>query len=239
MPTLIERILELSAQIRSLADSQVSEDEAKGFATRAEEYSGLSNVIAVPARRFELLTAKGMQVETPSGEARVLKGKIDEVTAKYDADTRSILAPNATWRHNTRNQLASLAERVNTTLSEGWRTHVLSLRPVVDQGLLSMWRISPAHTDQAIWVEDLSRDFDHLAERLPVTQEEIDRPEQLSIQLRLALEELPPDYPQPVRELFSAINKDAATAAHLTDEAVQWLRENELLDRLRISWERI
>ncbi len=236
MPTLIERIRELSGQIRSLADSQVTEDEAKGFATRTEELSEPSNAIAVPAQRFELFTDKGIPIGKSFPEACRLKRTIDELAAKYDADPRSILAPDSNWRLATRNQLARLAERINPSLSEGWRSHVLSLKPVVDQGLLRVLRSSPAHAAHANRVEELNTEFNRLAERLPVTQEEVDRPERLSKELHRVLEDLPTDIPQPVRELFLAINQSTATAAHLTNEAVKWLREKELLHTLRISW---
>lgn len=236
MPTLIERIREVSSQIISLADSQVTEGEARGFATRVHELTEAANAISVPARRIELLAAKGVRIEAPSAEANALKRTIDELAVRYEADPRSILAPDANWRLATRNQLTRLADRVTPSLLAAWRYYVLSIKPVVDQGLLRVLRSSPTHAVQAKRVEELNIEFHGLLERLPVSQEEIDRPERLAKELSRILEDLPTDIPQPVRELFLAINQGTATAAHLTDEAVAWLREREMLQTLRISW---
>ena len=240
MPTLIERMHELSVQIRLLADSQVTEGEAKRFATRADEFSDPSNAISIPARRFGLLMAKGVQMETSFLEVRVeargLKRTIDNIAAKYDTDRRSILAPDTNWRLSTRSQLTRLAEHVNEHLLAAWRKYVLQLKPNVDQGLLRVLRSSPAYATHANYVEQLNTELYRLAERLPESQEEVDSPERLAEDLRRTLEDLPTDIPQPVRELFMAINQGTATAADLTDEAVEWLREKQLLHTLHVSW---
>ena len=73
MPTLIERIRELTEQIRSQADTKVTEDEAKRFRTRAKELSDPSNAIFVPTRRLELFKSKGIPVEIPLPNANELK----------------------------------------------------------------------------------------------------------------------------------------------------------------------
>jgi len=236
MPTLVERIQELSNRIRSLADSQVTEDEAKGFATRRQELTDLFDAIRVPARRVELLRSKGIHIETPSAEATALKRRIDELAARYESDPLSILEPDANWRYGTRNQLSKLATNVVPGLSDGWRSYVLKLKPIVDQGLLRVLESTPAHAAHANMVEDLDDELGRLADSLPTTQEEIDRPQQLSERLNRLLEDLPTDIPQPVRELFNAINQGTATAAQLTEEAVNWLRDSGLLDTLEVSW---
>lgn len=236
MPTLIDRIHDLTEQIKMLADSKVTEDEAKGFSTRAQEFSDPSNAISVPTRRYELFIAKGIRVESPASDSRKLKRTIDELAAKYEADPRSILDPNTNWRYAIRNQLTQLADRVSEDQLVAWRSYLTKMRPHVDQGLMLVLRSSPAYADHANHVQELDSEFDQLNERLPVTQEQIDRPEGLATELLLAIDDLPQDIPEPVRELFRAINQRTATAAHLTDDALGWLRENALLETLRISW---
>ena len=236
MPTLVERLRDISTRIKSLAGSQVSEDEARRFAARAEELSELSMDMSVPAGRMEGFTANQIHMEMPDSRARSLKHTVDEIASKYDSDPSSILIPDANWRHSTKNSLASLTKEVSGKLSIAWRNYVSGIKPTIDQGLMIVFRSSPAYADHANRVQELGSALDQLAERLPGTQEEIDRPAALAAALLLAIENLPPDIPEPVRELFRAINRKTATAGHLTDEALGWLREKDMLDTIQVSW---
>ena len=236
MPALVERIRDLSARIKSLAGSQVSEDEAGRFRVRAEELSDLSMDMSVPAGRLEGFAANQIHVEIPDSRARSLKRTIDEIAGKYDSDPSSILVPDATWRHSTKNSLATLTKEVSGELSVAWRNYVSGIKPTIDQGLMIVFRSSPAYADHANRVQQLGSALDQLAERLPGTQEEIDRPAELATTLLLAIENLPADIPEPVRELFLAINRRTATAGHLTDEALGWLREKNMLDKIQVLW---
>ncbi|MFC1900366.1 hypothetical protein ACFLYN_02115 [Chloroflexota bacterium] len=240
MPTLIERINKLSGQIKSLADSQVTEEEANRLATRAEEFSEPSNALLVPARQFELLAAKGIQMNTLflelSVEVRALKSSIDAIKVKYDADPKSILVPDTNWRLNTRTRLTKSILSINDHLLTAWKNYALGLMPNIDQGLLLVLRSSPTHSAIASRVEQLTAELHRISERLPTSEDEINSPERIAENLHHAMANLPPDIPEPVRELFIAINQGTATAAHLTDEAVEWLGEKQLLHTLRVIW---
>jgi len=235
MPTLVERLRDISAWIKSLAESQVSEDEARRFTARAGELSDLSMDMSVPAGRLEGFAANQIHVEIPDSRARSLKRTIDEMADKYDSDPLSILVPDASWRHFTKNSLASLTKEVSVALLIAWRNYVSGITPTIDQGLMIVFRSSPAYADHANRVQELGSALAQLAERLPGTQEDIDRPAALAAALLLAIENLP-DIPEPVRELFRAINRKTATAGHLTDEALGWLREKDMLDTIQVSW---
>ena len=236
MSTLIERIQQLSEKINLLSNSQVTEDEATAFRTRAEELSQLSNNILVPAKLVELFRARGIMVETPVTQSRQLKDTIDEKATQYHANPRSILTSDVNWRHVTRPRVAQLTERVDEELSVAWRNHVSKIKPTIDQGLMIVLRSSPAYAAHADQVHALSSGLDQLANRLPRNLEDINRPEALATALIRATENLPTDIPEPVRELFVAINRRTATAGHLTDEAIAWLREREMLDTIAVSW---
>ena len=236
MPVLFERVKNLSQQIQQLANSQVTEDESIGFRTRAEELSNPSAAIAVPTRRLELFRTKGIQVELSVQKARALKSTIDEMARQYDTEPRSILTPDANWRLITRTGLNQLAGLINEELSVGWRSYLSGIKPTIDQGLLIVLQSSPSYVNHANRVSELSSAFDTLANRLPTNQEEIDRPRELAAALRDAIENLPLDIPEPVRQLFVAISRRSATAGHLTDEALDWLRERDMLDTIVVSW---
>lgn len=236
MATLVERAHELSNQIRSLAGSQATEQEAKAFETRASELSEAASLVFVPARRMESFTAKGIIVEVLTAESSMLKHAVDDMTANYSAEPASILAPDPRWRLVTKSQFNELGKHVTDRLQEAWHAFVLAQLPAIDQGRRNIWRIFPAYQEQERLVEELFAEFDTAAKNLPTSQEELDRPEGLAAELNDIISDLPTELPEPVRDLFQAINQGTATAAHLTDEAVQWLGENELLQTLRISW---
>jgi ribosome recycling factor len=236
MPTLIERIRELTNQIRAQEDTKVSEDEAKGFRTRAKELSDPSNAIIVPTRRLELFKTMGIPVEVPLGNALELKKIIDKLSTNYASDPRSILGSDPSWRYETRNQLAKLANRAGEEATRAWQKYLADIRPPVNQGIMLILRNSPSHAVHANRLQELNTEFNELMDRLPTEIEEINRPEELAEEMRLASENLPPDVPEPVQELFRSMNAHKATAADLTDEALTWLRENDLLESLLISW---
>ena len=236
MPELIEQIQKLSQKIKLLSDSQVTEQESKGFATRADELSKLSIALSVPTRRLEGFISNGIEGATSFSTARELKGAIDEMVKKYDSDPRSILTPDPNWRHDTKSRLEQLAGRLNDQLLVNWSKYVSDIKPTVDQGLMVVFRSSPTYANHANRINELSSALDQLANRLPRSQEEIDQPTNLASEMRRAIENLPDDIPEPVRELFMAITRRTATPRHLTDEAFAWLRDKEMLDAIQLSW---
>ena len=172
----------------------------------------------------------------PLSNARELKKIIDQLKAKYASDPRIILKPDPSWRHETRNQLDKLAERADEEATRAWGEYVSELKPSINIGVMLALRSTPGFAEHANRLQALNNEFNDLAERLPTTEEEIDRPKELAEEMRAASENLPSDYPDPVNDLFRSINAGTATAAQLTDEAVVWLKENGLLEALRISW---
>ena len=236
MPTLIERVQGLTQEIRQMANAKVSETEADAFRTRDGELSDAANAIAVPAKFIELFGTKGLKVETPVQQARRLKSTIDEIAAKYDVDPLSIAATDTSWRFSTKPGLDRISRDVMEQLMLGWRKYVGNLKPEIDQGLIILLQNSSAYANHANKVREISSALDELAHRLPSTQDDFNKPEKLAADLNLAIENLPDDIPEPVRALFLAINSRVATAGHLTDDALTWLREKEMLDTIAVSW---
>ena len=236
MTTLIERMDQLFENIQLLANSRVTQDQAQGFRTRAEELSALATTVMVPVKRAELLRQQPIDFQVPRTEARELKVVIDEMRASYEANPSSILNPDTTWRYSTRNRLQKLAEQINDNLTLAWREYIERTRPDVDQAPLHVLQNAPAYAAQAGRIRSLLSQFEELAKRLPVSSEEIGQPGQLAGELRRVTQDIPSEIPRPVRELFESINQRTANAAQLTEEVVQWLRVNNLLETLRISW---
>jgi hypothetical protein len=234
--TIVERIRELSNQIISLAGSQTTEQEARAFETRAQELSDAARLVSAPARRIELFTAKGIMVKPPTAESAILKRAVNDMAAKYATEPANLLRADPRWRLVTKSQFAELSQLATDHLHEAWQAFVSAKRPTVDQGRRNIWKILPACQERALLVEERLAEFDNIAQHLPTSREDLDRPEQLATELNETLRELPMELPEPVRELFQAINGGTATAAHLTDEAIKWLRENDLLQTLRITW---
>ena len=235
MATLAERARKLSIQIKSLAGSQASEQEAKGFETRAGELSAAADSIYIPARLMKSFTAMAIKVEVSATTSSRLKRVVDETTVKYEKEPTSILEPDPEWRLATRRQLADLGARTTGQLLEAWQMYVLAKKPDIELVHIRNWESSPAYQEQARGVAALLAEFDEIAQRLPSSQGELDRPERLATELAERTRDLPTGYPEPVNDLYLAISQGTATAAHLTDEALEWLRENGQLQDLRIS----
>ena len=155
----------------------------------------------------------------------------------YAADRKSILEPSPEWRHATRNELGSIAKSGNQQLLLAWNNHVVGLKPPINAGLLRLLARSPAYQTQLRRIYELVTELDRLSGRLPSNPEELEKPALLAREVRGLVKELPEDIPEPVRLLFQSINEETATAVHLTEEAMQWLRENEMLSDLRVSLE--
>jgi len=236
MATIVERIRELSNQITSLAGSQTTEQEAKAFETRAQELSAAAILVYAPARRIELFTAKGIMIKPLAAESAMLKRAVNDMVANYVAEPADLLKANPRWRLVTKSQFDELSKLATDHLREAWQAFVSAKRPPIDQGLRNIWKIFPAYREQAFLVEERLAEFDNIAQHLPTSREDLDRPEQLIAELDEIVRDLPTEFPEPVRELFQAISEGTATAVHLTDEALKWLRENNLLQTLCITW---
>lgn len=236
MATIVERIRGLSNQITSLAGSQATEQEAEAFETRAQELSDAANLVNVPARRIELFTAKGITIKPLAAESAKLKRAVEDIATKYGTEPANLLIADPRWRFVTKSQFAELSKLATDHLQEAWQTFVLTKRPTIDQGRINIWKIFPAYQERAHLVEERLTEFDNITQHLPTSREDLERPEQLAAELDETLRDLPTEIPEPVRELFQAIDQGTATAIHLTDEALKWLRENDLLQTLRITW---
>jgi uncharacterized protein involved in exopolysaccharide biosynthesis len=236
MTTIIEQTRELSNQITSLAGSQITEQEARAFETRAQELSEAASLIDVPARLTEFFRAKGITVNPLTAESNTLKRAINDMAAKYITEPSNLLKADPQWRLVTRSRFAELSGIAMDHLREAWQAFVLDNRPAIDQGLRNIWEIFPAYREQALLVEERLAEFDNISQHLPTSREDLDRPEQLAAELDEIVRNLPTELPEPVRELFQAISEGTATAVHLTDGALKWLRENDLLQTLRITW---
>ena len=235
MPNLIERIRDATNQIKSQADIKVTDDEAKGFRTRDKEFSEPANAISVPTRRLELFKSKGIKIRTSFNEAGGLKKIIDKLKTDYDTDPSSIIEADPIWRHVTRKQLSDLAERAGAEAKQSWEMHLSELRPPIDPLTVRLVQSSPTHASQASQFQQLNAEFNELSGRLPTTEEEISKPEELAAEMRTISENLP-DLTESIKELIRSINSGTATTAQLTDETITWLRENDLLESLRLSW---
>ena len=129
-----------------------------------------------------------------------------------------------------------MAQQINDNLSNAWRAYLEQLRPKVDQVPLHLLQNTPAYAIKAGEIQELLSQFERLAQRLPVSLEEIERPEHLAERLLFVTQDIPSEIPPSVRELFESINQGTANADQLTEDIIQWLRANNLLATLRISW---
>ena len=236
MANLMNRMREISKSIKDLEGLKSTEDEAIGFRTRADELSHLAAQIWAPTERIELFRQHGIAVETPELHASQLRQKLETLLRDYRADRKSILEPNPEWRYTTKNGLESIAKNGNQQLLSSWNNHVVGLKPPINDGLLRLLARSPAYQTQLSRINELVTELDRLSGRLPSNPEELEKPALLAREVRGLVKELPEDIPEEVRLLFQSINEETATAVHLTEEAMQWLRENEMLSDLRLSW---
>ena len=234
--SLIERIRTISRDIRDLEGLQATEMEAKGFRTRADDLSQLADKIQVPAERTRLFRQSGIEVEAQEFQARQLRLKLDEILQGYMADRKSILESSTEWRFDTKSGLDSFASKTNQELRKAWIRYVTFLKPPINPALLRLLGRSRAFQAQSQKIDELFAELDSLMNRLPSSQQDLERPGLLAEEARRLAEELPQDIPEPVRQLFQSINQQTATVGHLTAEAMQWLKENEMLSDLRVSW---
>ena len=234
--SLVDRIRVISQSIRDLEGLQATETEATGFRTRADELSQLADSIQVQAVRAEQFCQNGIDFEAPEFQARQLRLKLEGMLQGYVADRKSILEPSNEWKYQTKTGLDSIASKTNQELRKAWIRYVTGLKPSVNPGLLRLFARSRAYQAQSQRINELLAELDSLMNRLPATQAELKNPALLADEARRLAEELPTDIPEPVRQLFQSINAETATVGQLTDEAMQWLKENEMLSDLRVSW---
>ena len=235
-PSLIDRIRAISQSIRDLEGLEATETEATGFRTRADDISQFAAKIQVPAERTKLFRHNGIDVQAPDFQARQLRLKLEEMLQKYMADRKSILESSSVWKFDTKTGLDSVASKTNQELRAAWIRYVTNLKPSVNPGLLRLFSRSRAYQAQSQRIDELFAELDSLMNRLPSSQGDVESPALLADEARRLSEELPSDIPEPVRQLFQCVNDQTATVGHLTEEVMRWLKENEMLSDLRVSW---
>ena len=236
MSKLIDRVRETSKSIKDIEGHKATEDEVIGFRTRAEELSQLAVQLQVPMKQTELFRQRNIAVETPQSHASQLRPKLEAMLQDYAANRKSILEASPEWRHTTKNGLESLAKKANAQLLSAWTNHIVGLKPPINSGMLRLLARSPAYQAQSHRIDQLVAELDRLSHRLPTSLEELESPTLLASEVRDLVEELPEDIPEAVHLLFRSINEGTATASLLTEKAMEWLRENDMLADLRVIW---
>ena len=117
-----------------------------------------------------------------------------------------------------------------------WHSYVSETRPLIDPGLMQVLHGSPEYAERAGIVQELSLALDRLAGSLPTSLEDIGRPSKIAAQLHEVMENLPAEIPEAVRELFKAMSQETATAGLLSEEAISWLRDRHMLDKISVTW---
>ena len=236
MSNLIDRVREVSKSIKGLESRKATEAEATGFRTRADELSDLAAHIRVPVQLIEIFRQNGIPVETPGFQASQLRLTLEAMLQDYATNKKNILEPSTEWRYTTKNGLESIAKNGNQQLHSAWNSYVMRLKPSVNDGLLRLLARSPAYQTQSQQIAERVGEMDQLSNRLPSTRELLERPAILAKEIRGLQEQLPEDLPESVSLLFQSMNQGTATAVQLTDKAMVWLKENEMLSDLRVSW---
>lgn len=233
---MIERIDQLFLDLKFLSDSQASQAHVDGFRTRSEEFTNLSSEMMVPAKLVELFDQRGLNPNVPHIEARELGQFVDKLIAKHDAEPSSILQSDPNWKHSTKRRIQNLAKQINTGLMKTWRGHIERVIPDVNKGTLYLLYNLPAYEEKASQVRALLSQVKELSQHLPRSLEEIEQPELLANEVRLIEQDIPADIPDQVRALFITIDEGTANATQLSEDIIEWLRDNNLLKGLRISW---
>ena len=236
MTTLTDRMNQLERDMRSLSNSQLEQAQVEKFETRATELRDLSRILMINAQRTAAFRDQGIEIPARLAQANALRSPVDDILTHFDQDPRSILEPDPDWHHSTQPGLRKLSGQVNADLRVAWQKHVRQRRPNVDQLPLEVLQNLPAFANRSAEIKTLIAKFDSLAQTLPSNDEEFNRPVALANEINRVIQDIPLGFPQPVRELLEAINQGTANAEHLTEEAIQWLRDNNILADLRISW---
>ena len=175
-------------------------------------------------------------METSRDQAHQLRLELEAIQQDYAKERKSILGPSNEWRFSTKTGLEGIARNLNQQLLGAWNKHLSELKPATDSGTLRLLARSTAYQDRSRRITELGDQIDRLANQLPNTVEDLERPLRLAEELRGLISELPDDIPAPVRLLFQSINERRATAEQLTQETMQWLLDNEMLSDLQVSW---
>ena len=236
MTTLIDRMDQLAGDMSLLSNSHLRQEQVTGFQTRATELRELARMLMVCAERAATFRSRGIGMPAHFPGASALKSSVDGIAAQFTEDPESILEPDRDWHHRTQPGLRKLHSDVSADLRVAWQKYVRQARPNVDQLPLEVLQNLPAFAGRSAHIKRLIAEFDGLAQTLPSNDEEFDRPVTLARKIDRVIEDIPLGFPQPVRELLEVIHSGTANAEHLTEEVIQWLRDNNILADLRVSW---
>ena len=236
MATLTVWMDQLTLEMQSLSNSQLQQAQVEKFNTRATELREIARLLMICAERAGTFRSRGIGMPAHFPEASALKSAVDGIAAQFAEYPESILEPDRDWHHRTQPGLRKLHSDVSADLRVAWQKYVRQARPDVDQLPLEVLQNLPAFASKSAHIKRLIAEFDGLARILPSNDEEFDRPMTLAREIDRVIEDIPLGFPQPVRELLEAIHSRTANAEHLTEEVIQWLRDNNILADLRVSW---
>ncbi len=234
--SLLERSRSLAARTSLLKDSEGLVEKTKAFASRAEQFAGLTAELRASAGRVRLLREHNVTVKVATSSAAGIRRSIVEWRANLTKDDTAISSPGQAVQPKLMDPTTRLARALAEAAASGWTEHVKATLPVVSEDLLA---VSSKIPEQKAKVEAYRSTYQHaesVGRKLPASNADVERFQVYAGQVQQAATELENQSISPaVLAFFKAASMPAgAPLALLTPEIRDFLQSSGLENRYRI-----
>jgi len=236
--TLSDRIAGARKGLRDLADRRVLEKEATLFELRATQFSEPSRRLRELASCAEVLSGDGIRVEgLDRAWLEQLRLRLTSLRDAFEESAPTILdpTPNEDARFLVFQPLDKLPAAVEGALKASWNSWIVEQSPPITEDVLVVLIAVSALRDTVSQIQRLRNQVRQWANTLPASAAVVATVRATCEEIRRAWELLAGgDLPEEVVTFLRAAGRDGAPYTMLTPATEAWLRQNRLLDTLKV-----
>jgi hypothetical protein len=221
---LSDRVAKLSADIDRLADAKRIAAQAQLYATRGQMLADPVQELVVQTARLAALRRRGITAEVDARRIASLRAQLDRMVAEYRADPETLLAADGQRRFTFWQPLRELPRNLGESIEAAWMRYVESRIVTPPIELLAVLGNVPAFVPQVATIRGLHQQLLECKKRVPSSDEDIDRVDQLVARLRAAITALHGEgIPASVLAFLRAAALQGASLDLLTQDVLAWI----------------
>lgn len=234
--TLPARASALRARLNHLHETSSNVAEAADLEGLRVQLARHVEKFSAPAEKRRLLTMAGITIVEPASNAAVRK-KVTTVLERFAAAPKSATLKKGQVWSTMLEEMDSAARDLQAAVTVAWKSQWTSLFSGETPAAIESKLAKTKPNQEALRVyQGLYSQFRALFDGLPPDQATIERARILGNQLELAAKAFDYQVSPEVKAFLEAVQSvRGAPISLLTDEVLNWLRENENLDAYRVK----
>lgn len=232
--SLLQRAKAARTKLEAIQSTRVDDDEIRRINELREEIERPTLLFMAAAEQTNMLARLNVSVPPlPHANIEMTLKKVQAFSEKFQKDTTSANLRRGLQLRNTIDAITDLKKELEKVQSLRWQNFLTGLfaGDSPDQ-LTDQLALTPQNRESISAYKSAYLEREKLGRNSTVTAEGIAHAKELSAELQKAYESFDFDVPSEVKAFFDAsASSNGAPLTVLTKQVVDWLHENDMVDR--------